>query len=171
MSVKHARPPSAAFLTGLEILVVAQSSALMATGFGRSSSKGCKEAPISFPVNPKASTFLLSGGCACLPSTPARPQAGLESLLRVLPNGRPSPLRHVPPHLRLVAIASAGWAHWHPQEPISRPWRASQDGPWAVTRCSAEDEGGPWPRFFALASQCFLPWDLFVSYPTLFSPP
>lgn len=42
-----------------------------------------------------------------------------------VPHGMDAPpRRHVPPHMRVVAIASAGaQAHWREAEPISRPLR------------------------------------------------
>lgn len=102
----------------------------MATGFGRSSSQGCTEAPIPFPANPKGgcpsgavlSALLLPGGRACLALL-------VKGELRLgIPPPIPGGMAAPPPLSHASALAPRchsihSWAHRHLQEPINRPCR------------------------------------------------
>ena len=138
-----------------------------AAGFGQGSSKGCTEAPIPFPGNPRrreaASLELLptrfSCGRWCLPKT----LRGVEPRLRIPP---PSP-REWPASARLlVAIASAGTrAHWHRAGTNQKARCAPGWSQGCQGGCSLEDDGGsrpvtqdwPRPRILSLGCQCYFP--------------
>lgn len=147
----------------------------MATGFGQSSSKGCPEAPIPFPVYPglvgarhsgaAPNSFSSWGGHAyqglCEAWSP-----GFKSLLlhrddRPAPGHQVSLREHVPRcHSICQCPGPLAWAGTNQQ-----PCRLRAVAGWSQgCQPLLEDEGGPWPvvglasiGFLSMASQGFFP--------------
>lgn len=125
----------------------------------------------------------------CLPKT-SREGGSLGGAAEDFPSRVPHgmdapPRRHVAPHVRVVAIASAGaQSHWREAEPISRPLRLLRamgaswaDAPvlgwsWGWSLVGDGDKSrvlaSAW--FLSLESQCFFPWVMVAPRPTLISP-